>query len=98
MGLPLEGIPATWGDYEVKFIAVLKIKTKYDLEAAVLILICNRTKIGEDKVCAAASLKAILPLWQQDQLFLVNQMLENGIVTMIVSCNTMMENSIWGKF
>jgi hypothetical protein len=23
-GLPLEGIPATWGDYETKFIAVLK--------------------------------------------------------------------------
>jgi diphthamide synthase (EF-2-diphthine--ammonia ligase) len=34
-------------------------------------------KDWEDKVCAAASLKAILPLWQQDQ-FLVNQMLENG--------------------
>ena len=32
MGLPLEGIPATWGDYEAKFIAVLKmLKAKYDL-------------------------------------------------------------------
>jgi diphthamide synthase (EF-2-diphthine--ammonia ligase) len=50
-----------------------------------------------DKVCAAASLKAILPLWQQDQIVLVNQMLEN-VVTMIVSCNTMMENSIWENF
>jgi hypothetical protein len=39
------------GDYEVKFIAVLKmLKAKYDLEAAVLvILICNRTKIGKIK-------------------------------------------------
>jgi hypothetical protein len=24
MGLPLEGIPATWGDYEAKFISTLK--------------------------------------------------------------------------
>jgi hypothetical protein len=50
MGLPLEEFRQL-GDYEVKFIAVLKmLKAKYDLEAAVLvILICNRTKIGKIK-------------------------------------------------
>jgi hypothetical protein len=31
-------------------------------------------------------------------IVLVNQMLENGIVTMIVSCNTMMGEQYWGKF
>ena len=99
MGLPLEGIPATWGDYEVKFIEVLKIlKAKYDLEAAVFGDIdLQPHKDWEDKVCAAASLKAILPLWQQDRIVLVNQMLENGIVTMIVSCNTMMGEQYLGK-
>src|SRR6187402_2660482 len=36
MNLPLEGIPATWGDYEAKFIAVLKkLKIDHNLEAAV---------------------------------------------------------------
>ena len=92
MGLPLEGIPATWGDYEAKFIAVLKtLKAKYDLEAAVFGAIdLQPHKDWEVEVCAAASLKAILSLWQQDRIFLVNQMLENGIETMIVSCNTMM--------
>ena len=92
MGLPLEGIPATWGDYEAKFIAVLKtLKAKYDLEAAVFGAIDLQShKDWEVEVCAAASLKAILSLWQQDRIFLVNQMLENGIETMIVSCNTMM--------
>lgn len=91
-GLPLEGIPATWGDYEAKFIAVLKtLKAKYDLEAAVFGAIdLQPHKDWEVEVCAAASLKAILSLWQQDRIFLVNQMLENGIETMIVSCNTMM--------
>ena len=99
MGLPLEGIPATWGDYEAKFIAVLKtLKAKYDLEAAVFGDIdLQQHKDWEDKVCAVASLKAILPLWQQDRIVLVNQMLENGIVTMIVSCNTMMGEQYLGK-
>ncbi|TDE41815.1 diphthine--ammonia ligase [Flavobacterium rhamnosiphilum] len=99
MGLPLEGIPATWGDYEVKFIAVLKmLKAKYDLEAAVFGDIdLQPHKDWEDKVCEAASLKAILPLWQQDRIVLVNQMIENGIKTMIVSCNTQMGESYLGK-
>ena len=99
MGLPLEGIPATWGDYEVKFIAVLKmLKAKYDLEAAVFGDIdLQPHKDWEDKVCEAASLKAILPLWQQDRILLVNQMIENGIKTMIVCCNTQMGESYLGK-
>ena len=99
MGLPLEGIPATWGDYEAKFIAVLKtLKAKYDLEAAVFGAIdLQPHKDWEVEVCAAASLKAILSLWQQDRIFLVNQMLENGIETMIVSCNTMMGEQYLGK-
>ena len=99
MGLPMEGIPATWGDYEAKFIAVLKtLKAKYDLEAAVFGAIDLQShKDWEVEVCAAASLKAILPLWQQDRIFLVNQMLENGIETMIVSCNTMMGEQYLGK-
>lgn len=99
MGLPLEGIPATWGDYEAKFIAVLKtLKAKYDLEAAVFGDIdLQPHRDWEDKVCTAASLKAILPLWQQDRIFLVNQMLENGIETIIVSCNTIMGEQYLGK-
>ena len=99
MGLPMEGIPATWGDYEAKFIAVLKtLKAKYDLEAAVFGDIdLQPHKDWEVEVCAAASLKAILSLWQQDRIFLVNQMLENGIETMIVSCNTMMGEQYLGK-
>lgn len=92
MQVPLEGIPATWNDYEAKFITVLKtLKTRYDLEAAVFGDIdLQAHKDWEDKVCEAASLKSILPLWKQDRIVLVNQMLEKGIVTMIVSCNTMM--------
>ena len=54
-------------------------------------------KDWEDKVCEAASLKAVLPLWQQDRVTLVNEMIESGIETMIVSCNTQMGESYLGK-
>jgi uncharacterized protein (TIGR00290 family) len=99
MQLPMEAVPATWGDYEAKFVGVLKmLKAKYDLQVAVFGDIdLQPHKDWEDKVCEAASLKAILPLWQQDRIVLVNQMLDNGIVTMIVSCNMAMGESYLGK-
>jgi len=99
MQLPLEAVPATWGDYEEKFIIVLKeLKTKFDLQAAVFGDIdLQAHKDWEDKVCEVASLKAVLPLWQQDRIELVNEMIESGIETMIVSCNTQMGESYLGK-
>ena len=99
MQLPLEAVPATWGDYEAKFISTLKtLKSKFDLDAAVFGDIdLQPHKEWEDKVCEAASLKAILPLWKQNRIVLVNEMIENGIVTMIVSCNSQMGESYLGK-
>ena len=99
MRLPLEAVPATWGDYEGKFIETLKkLKANFDLEVAVFGDIdLQAHKDWEDKVCEAASIKAILPLWQQDRITLVNEMIESGIETMIVSCNTTMGESYLGK-
>lgn len=99
MQLPIQTVPATWGDYEEKFITILKsLKAKYDLEAAVFGDIdLQAHRDWEEKVCQAASLKAVLPLWQQDRIALVNEMIENGIETMIVSCNMIMGESYLGK-
>ncbi|HSD07088.1 diphthine--ammonia ligase [Flavobacterium sp.] len=99
MNLPLEAIPATWNDYEAKFIDILKrLKTNYNLDSAVFGDIdLQDHKDWEDKVCQAVSIKAVLPLWQQDRIVLVNEMLENGIITMIVSCNPMMGEDYLGK-
>lgn len=99
MRLPLEAIPATWNDYEAHFIQTLKrLKSVFNLEAAVFGDIdLQPHKDWEDKVCAAASLQAVLPLWQQDRIALVNQMIDNGIQTMIVSCNTQMGELYLGK-
>lgn len=99
LNLPIEAIPATWGNYEENFIKTLQyLKHKFDIEAAVFGDIdLQPHKDWEDKVCEVVSLKAILPLWQQDRIVLVNQMLDNGIETMIVSCNTQMGESYLGK-
>ena len=99
MNLPLEAIPSTWNDYEANFIAVLKnLKTNYNLDSAVFGDIdLQAHKDWEDKVCQASSLQAVLPLWQQNRIDLVNEMLENGIVTMIVSCNPIMGETYLGK-
>lgn len=99
MQLPLEAVPATWDDYEKKYINTLKtLQTKYDLDAAVFGDIdLQPHKDWEDKVCDAASIKAILPLWQQDRIVLVNEMIDNGIETMIVSCNVQMGEGYLGK-
>lgn len=100
IGVPLEGIPATWTDYETKFITSLKtLKVKYALDAAVFGDIDLQShKEWEEKVCLAAALRATLPLWQQDRISLVNEMLDAGIETMIVSCNTAMGEKYLGQF
>ncbi|MEL1241330.1 Dph6-related ATP pyrophosphatase [Flavobacterium flavipallidum] len=99
MQLPIETVPATWGDYEEKFIGVLKkLKATFDLDAAVFGDIdLQPHKDWEDKVCDAAGIEAVLPLWQQDRINLVNEMIESGIITMIVSCNITMGESYLGQ-
>jgi uncharacterized protein (TIGR00290 family) len=99
MRLPLVGIPATWSDYEAKFIVALEeLKAEYHLDMAVFGDIdLQAHKEWEEKVCTAANLQAILPLWQQDRLGLVHQMIKEGIETMIVSCNTEMGETYLGR-
>ncbi|UOK42429.1 MULTISPECIES: diphthine--ammonia ligase [Flavobacterium] len=99
MQLPLEAVPATWGDYEEKFIGILQhLNNTYDLKAAVFGDIDIQShKDWEDKVCEAALLKAVLPLWQQDRIALVHEMIKAGVETMIVSCNNQMGEQYLGK-
>lgn len=99
MDLPIQTIPATWNDYEAKFIDALQnLKREYDLDAAVFGDIdLQPHRDWEEKVCKAAGLEAILPLWQQDRVELVKEMISGGIQTMIVSCNKEMGEGYLGK-
>jgi len=97
--IPLHCISSSWDDYEKKFTAALStLKATYQLTHAVFGDIdLQAHRDWEEKVCAAAGLTALLPLWQQDRKTLVMEMLHAGIETMIVSCNETMGPSFIGR-
>lgn len=97
--LPLVTNAASWKDYENHFIATLnEIQVKYQTKYAVFGDIdLEPHRDWEEKVCNLTNHQAILPLWQQDRLDVVYEMLEAGIETMIVSCNLHLGESFLGK-
>lgn len=99
MQLPIHLISSSWQEYEVKFVGALQQLTQqYSLTHAVFGDIdLQAHRDWEEKVCAQAGLTALLPLWQQNRKTLVYQMLDAGIETMIVSCNTTMGERFLGK-
>jgi len=96
---PIHLITASWQAYEARFTAALiELQEKFNLEYAVFGDIdLQAHRDWEEKVCAAAGLQAVLPLWQQDRKALVLEMLQSGIQTHIVSCNERMGAHFLGK-
>lgn len=99
MQLPVHLISSSWEEYEKHFInALQQLTTQYQLtHAAFGDIDLQAHRDWEVKVCAAAGLTAVLPLWQQNRKALVEQMLDAGIETMIVSCNTVMGEAFLGR-
>lgn len=97
--VPLIAIPTSWKDYEMNFMKALdQAKSSFAIEAMVFGDIdLQAHRDWEEMVCEKAGIEAILPLWQKERTPLVRQMLEAGIETMIVSCNTLMGESFLGK-
>jgi diphthine-ammonia ligase len=98
-GLPIHLVSSSWQEYESRFTqALTQLKTTYNLSHTVFGDIdLQAHRDWEEKVCTNAGLTALLPLWQQDRKELVMQMLDNGIETMIVSCNMVMGERFLGK-
>jgi diphthine-ammonia ligase len=98
-GLPLHLVSSSWQEYEMNFVKTLQqLEEQYQLSYAVFGDIdLQPHRDWEEKVCAAAGLTAILPLWQQNRKELVIQMIGKGIETIIVSCNTVMGERFLGE-
>jgi diphthine-ammonia ligase len=98
-GLPIHMISSSWQDYEIKFTTTLtQLKEQYNVSHAVFGDIdLQPHRDWEEKVCASAGLTAVLPLWQKNRKELVLQMINNGIETMIVSCNDVMGERFLGE-
>ena len=97
--LPLYTVPATWPEYEGKYISALKkIKKEHNMACAVFGDIdLQPHREWEEKVCRTVGIEAILPLWQRDRKELVNDMIDEGVETIIVSCNTKMGGDFLGR-
>lgn len=97
--LPIHTISSSWQAYEAQFITALQsLKKQYDLSYAVFGDIdLQPHRDWEEKVCAQAELRALLPLWQQNRRKLVLEMIGSGIEAMIVSCNEEMGESYLGR-
>jgi diphthine-ammonia ligase len=97
--LPIHLISSSWADYERNFTGALSsLKEQYGLTHAVFGDIdLQPHRDWEEKVCANAGLTAVLPLWLQNRRELVMAMLNAGIETIIVSCNTIMGEKYIGR-
>jgi len=100
INLPLVAIPSSWENYETNFINTLKqIKSEYHIDGMVFGDIdLQQHRDWEEKVCNAATIQAILPLWKRERKELANKMFATGIESIIVSCNTLLGERFLGKF
>jgi len=99
LGLPIITKPASWTDYETIFIESLKsLRQAYQIDHAVFGDIdLQAHREWEEKVCHAAGIQALLPLWQHERKQLVLQMIDSGIEAYIVSCNAQMRERYLGR-
>jgi diphthine-ammonia ligase len=99
LDLPIRMISSSWNEYEMHFTRALQeLKAEYGISYAVFGDIdLQPHRDWEEKVCSAAGLEAVLPIWQQNRKALVLRMLASGIETMIVSCNEIMGETFVGR-
>lgn len=97
--LPIITCAASWSEYESNYIKSLKsIKNRFNAEMVVFGDIdIESHKEWEEKVCNASNLKAFLPLWKKNRKQLVLNMINQGIKTIITSCNDVLGKNYLGK-
>ncbi len=83
LGLPLVTARADWSDYEAVFIATLRDEARRAEAVVFGDIDLDAHREWEEKVCHAAGLEAVLPLWQQPRRALVDEMIATGFVARI---------------
>lgn len=88
IGAPLEFYGTSWKTYEEKFIGMLRAAKERGIGQAIfgdIDLVPHRE--WEEKVCAAAGLEAVLPLWLEPRRKLVDEFLAAGFKAVVVCVN-----------
>ena len=98
MEMPMITVPTSWDEYESNFVQSLNaIKTSHEVEAMIFGDIeLQAHRDWEEKVCASAGMKALLPNWKRNTKELLLEMLDQGIVAMIVSCDAILGEDFLG--
>lgn len=85
IGVPLLTASATWDDYERGIVGLLSSARELGAEAAVFGDIdIPRHRAWEESVCHEAGLAALLPLWQEDRLTILDEWWSAGFEARIV--------------
>ncbi|MEN9537771.1 MAG: hypothetical protein RLZZ126_6 [Pseudomonadota bacterium] len=85
LGVAVHFISATWADYEAQFTAALREAHADGISVAVfgdIDLLPHRE--WEEKVCAQAGLRAVLPLWDESRRALVDEFWATGFAARVV--------------
>ncbi len=88
VGLELVMPSASWQNYESVFVEELKRFKAQNIEAAIFGDIdLQAHRDWEEAVCAAAEIEAVLPLWNENRLDLVNEFFGEGFRSVVICVN-----------
>ena len=88
MGLELIAPVASWQNYQQVFVAELVKLKAQNVETAIFGDIdLQAHRDWEETVCTAADIKAVLPLWNENRLDLVNEFLKSGFHSVVICVN-----------
>jgi len=88
LGLELIAPIASWQNYQQVFIEELVKLKSQNIEMAIFGDIdLQAHRDWEEQVCAAAEIEAVLPLWNENRLDLVNEFLASGFRSVVICVN-----------
>jgi len=88
LGLELVMPQASWQNYESVFVEELKKLKAQNFEAAIFGDIdLQAHRDWEEKVCGAAEIEVVLPLWDENRIALVNEFFSEGFRSVVICVN-----------
>ncbi len=79
---------ASWADYEKVFVETLQNLKKLGCDYGIFGDIdLQAHRDWEEKVCAAAEIEAVLPLWNENRLAMVNEFLDENFRSVVICVN-----------
>jgi diphthine-ammonia ligase len=88
LGIELVTPSASWADYEKVFVETLQNLKKLGCDYGIFGDIdLQAHRDWEEKVCAAAGIEAVLPLWNENRLAMVNEFLDENFKSVVICIN-----------